>query len=145
MVPMGGGQVSEPNQRLWEFTLHEGEGRCALSLMIVDTGAGIQGLLTGGEKPHIGGSVLGIPRPSLTGEGWGVDLFVIPVPGHKDVEVARFLTERMARELKQTVMISAGIHSDNITGAELIEIQRSCEKLAEAALARLDRHNHWDS
>lgn len=134
---MGGGQVADPTQRPLQFTLHEGEGRCALSLMIIDTGAGIQGLLTGGEKPHIGGSVLGIPRPSLTGEGRGVDLFVIPVPGHKDVEVARFLAERLARGLNQIVTISAGIHSAQITDAELRAIQRSCEKLGEAALERL--------
>jgi len=39
----------------------EGEGRCLLTLILTDTGNGIHGLLTGGEKPHIGGVVLALP------------------------------------------------------------------------------------
>ncbi len=131
--------MTDHTEKLLPFTLHEGEGRCALSLMIIDTGAGIQGLLTGGEKPHIGGSVLGVPRPSLAGAGQGVDLYVIPVPGHKDVEVARSLVECLARRLNQTVAVSAGIHCDQITDTELSEIWRSCERLGEEALRLLSR------
>lgn len=123
-----------------QFTLYQGEGRCALSLVLVDTGAGIQGVLTGGEKPHIGGSVLGVPRPSLTGEGWGVDLYVIPVPGHKDSEVASSMARRLAKELKQPIAISAGIHCDKITDEELAKIRTACGRLEEEALRLLSRN-----
>lgn len=117
-----------------QFTLREGAGRCALSLILIDTGAGIQGVLLGGEKPHIGGIVLGVPRPSLTGEGWGADLFVIPVSGHKDVELASSLAKRLAQELRLTVAISAGVHCERITGQELAEIRKNCERLGDEAL-----------
>lgn len=39
-----------------------GSGRVNLKLQLYDTGNGLQGLLTGGETPHIGGVVLAVPR-----------------------------------------------------------------------------------
>ena len=38
-----------------------------LTLKITDVGEDLHLLLTGGEKPHLGCTVLAIPRPSLTG------------------------------------------------------------------------------
>ncbi|MHB1651944.1 MAG: prenylated flavin chaperone LpdD [Desulfitobacteriaceae bacterium] len=113
--------------------LETGEGRCRVSLLLIDTGAGIQGLLLGGEKPHIGGCVLGVPRPSLTGEGWGVDLYITPVPNHKDVNVASRLAKDLARVTKQPVVVTAGIHSDSLTAKELKDIMAGCSSLSRQA------------
>lgn len=113
----------------------EGEGRCQITLTLTDTGDGIQGLLTGGEKPHVGGVVLALPRPSLRGEGWSADVYITPVPGHKDVDVARTVAEKLARELRLTVVITAGIHSDNLCSEELSKIIGHCNTLASNALS----------
>lgn len=119
----------------WEW--HEGEGRCQIILTLIDTGNGIQGLLTGGEKPHVGGVVLALPRPSLSGAGWSSDVYITPVPGHKDVDVARTIAETLARELRNPVVITSGIHSDNLESSELREIINNCTKLTQTALASL--------
>lgn len=116
----------------------EGEGRCQISLTLTDTGNGLNGILVGGEKPHVGGVVLALPRPSLKGQGWSADVFIMPVPGHKDVEVARKAAETLARELRCPVVITAGIHSDNIRLEELNEIISHCDTLTQAALKSLN-------
>lgn len=112
----------------------EGSGRCQISLTLLDTGNGLNGLLIGGEKPHIGGVVLALPRPSLSGKGWSEDVFITPVPGHKDVDVARSVAGQLARELQCPVVVSAGIHSDHLSLEELRMIIQHCDKLAHAAL-----------
>ena len=114
-----------------------GEGRCFIALTLTDTGEGIHGLLTGGEKPHVGGMVLALPRPSLTGEGWSADLYITPVPGHKDADVAATVAGLLARELRLPVALTAGIHSDNLSPAELSQIMGHCHTLTSDALANL--------
>jgi len=127
-----------PNNRSSHFPSwqgQEGEGRCQITLSLTDTGHGIQGLLTGGEKPHIGGMVLALPRPSLSGEGWSADLYITPVPGHKDVDVARTVAESLARELRVPVAITAGIHSDHLCPEELSQLIGHLKKLTANAIA----------
>ncbi|AET68789.1 hypothetical protein Desor_3287 [Desulfosporosinus orientis DSM 765] len=119
----------------------EGQGRCQISLTLQNTGSGINGLLIGGEKPHIGGVVLALPRLSLKGQGWSSDLFITPVPGHKDVDVARIVADSLARELNCPVVVTAGIHSDKLSQEELRLIIRHCESLAESGLAALKQVN----
>ena len=115
----------------------EGEGRCQITLTLMDTGHGINGLLTGGEKPHVGGVVLALPRPSLLGKGWSADVYITPVPGHKDVNVARTVAEMLARELRIPVVITAGIHSDHLDPEELSKIVGYCDALTESAVVAL--------
>lgn len=107
----------------------------------MDTGNGLNGLLTGGEKPHVGGVVLAIPRPSLSGEGWRADVYITPVPGHKDVDVARTVADTLARELRCPVVLTAGIHSDHLSSEELSEIISHCDTLTQTALTSLKLKN----
>lgn len=115
----------------------EGEGRCQISLTLHNTGDGINGLLIGGERPHIGGVVMALPRPSLRGEGWSADIYITPVPGHKDIEVAKKVAAVLAQELHNIVVITAGIHSDDLSPDELSKIISHCDTLTEVALAAL--------
>ncbi|CAA7601823.1 Hypothetical protein DEACI_2492 [Acididesulfobacillus acetoxydans] len=117
--------------------LAAGSGRFRISLLLHDTGSGLHGFLGGGDKAHVGGVVLALPRPSLSGRGVGVDSYIIPVPGHKDTEVARPLAEKLARALNQVVVISAGIHLEKLTSDELVQIEEGCGMLATQALAAL--------
>ena len=123
------------NFPIWQGS--EGEGRCQISLILQDTGNGINGLLTGGEKPHVGGVVLALPRPSLKGEGWSADVYITPVPGHKDVDVARTVATLLARELRCPVVVTAGIHSDNLYPDELSRMTCNCETLTQTAITAL--------
>ncbi len=119
----------------------KGEGRCQISLILIDTGNGLNGLLTGGGEPHVGGVVLAIPRSSLSGIGWSADVYITPVPGHKDVDVARTVADTLARELRCPVVVTAGIHSDHLCPEELGEIISHCATLTQTALASLKSKN----
>lgn len=126
-------------RQLWHW--EAGEGRCQVSLTLIDTGSGLQGLLLGGEKPHIGGVVTALPRLSQSGQGWSADLFITPIPGHKDVEVAQPLAKLLAQSSQCTVVITAGIHSKQLTQEELNLINRNCTELSQKACYTLEQAN----
>lgn len=50
----------------------------------------------GGDKPHVGSTVVAFSRPSLTGNGIGVTSSVINVVGHKDEVIAKMIAETIA-------------------------------------------------
>ncbi|WP_425801606.1 hypothetical protein [Desulfitobacterium sp. Sab5] len=117
-----------------------GSGRVNLKLQLYDTGNGLQGLLTGGETPHIGGVVLAVPRKSLTGEGWSADLYITPVPNHKDVDFAYPLANSLARLSHSPVVITAGIHSDSITSEELDQLRSSLDAMMKQVFQELEQY-----
>lgn len=112
-----------------EKSFHWGEGKHIVELRAKFTGRGIDILLTGGENPHIGGVVLAHPRASLTGRGMSCDTWVIPVPGHKDIEALKDLAENLSRLTGQTVVASGGI---NISQAELWDIEQVLQNTKKA-------------
>lgn len=66
-----------------------------LTIQIGRVGEDYQILLQGGERPHIGCTVLAVPRPSLTGSGaCSSTASVLNLPGHKDEALCRLLAER---------------------------------------------------
>lgn len=92
-------------------------------------------LLSGGDKPHIGCTVLAIPRPSLTGSGRGSSTAsVLNVTGHKDDEICRWLAETMASAKGVTVVCSGGFHVDGITPVQIEEVMAAVKEMG-AALA----------
>jgi len=122
---------------------HLGEGKLEVTLTIFDTGKGIHGILTGGEEPHLGGVVLALPRPSLAqSDLWSADLYITPVPGHKDVEVANTLAAILSKDLKQPIVISAGIHSDDLARDEINIIINYCEQLRVRFLEWIARNRN---
>lgn len=112
-------------------TLHLtiGEGRYKIDLIASLTGRGIHILLTGGESPHIGGVTLSVPR--VKPDGYGVDSWVMPVPGHKEVLVAQPLGERICKFTGEVTVVSAGIHIEKAQKAELDLITANCTAIAE--------------
>ena len=101
------------------------------------TGEGILVLLTGGEQPHIGAVVLSVPRASLTGAGISCDSWILPVPGHKDAEVAQPAAELICRATGQTTVITAGIHIEPATSGELQMLLNNCTTAVKQLLILL--------
>lgn len=115
-----------------------GEGRYRVQLMANLTGEGINVLLTGGEKPHIGAVVMSIPRKSSTSEGLSSDSWVLPVPGHKDVEAAKPVAEMLCRAMAQTIVVTAGIHIERAENWELDLLLQNSMDAARQLLGILD-------
>lgn len=91
-------------------------------------------LLYGGDRAHIGSSVLAIPRPSLTGEGISATSSVLNCPGHKDELLARLFAERLAAALNRTVACICGVHVDGLDAAGIQAIMDGCQELLDELL-----------
>ena len=70
----------------------------------------------GGEKPHIGAVSVARSRPSLRNpETLSATASVICFPAHKEDELAKAVSEILAAALDTSVVVTAGIHWDNIS------------------------------
>ena len=88
-------------------------------------------LLWGGDRPHIGCTVLSVPRPSLTGDGSvSVTSSVLNVTGHKDEQICRFLAEEVAARKRAVVVCTGGFHYDGITPAPIREAVDGVKEMA---------------
>jgi hypothetical protein len=103
-----------------------GEGRHRVCLALWNTGNGWIGSVTGGDAPHVGGVVLAVPRPSLTGGGQSCDLWAIPVPGHLDHEVASSMARELCVRLGAAVSLTAGIHIEQASPEDIRQIRENC-------------------
>lgn len=115
-----------------------GEGSFAVHLIVHDTGRGLVGVLTGGNSPHVGSVVLATPRQSLAdAENPSCDLYTVPVPGHLDYVVAGRMAAELCRACEQPVSITAGIHVDGASAADIHRIEDYCCHLTQLVLQRL--------
>ena len=80
-------------------------------------------LVSGGEKPHLGCTVLAQPRESLSGDGSiSCTSSVLNVVGHKDETICRALAEAYCKAKNRTVVCTGGFHCDNITEEQIKEV-----------------------
>ena len=95
-------------------------------------GSDYQIVVEGGERPHLGSTVLAIPRPSLSGDGSvSCTSSVINVPGHKDEHICRILAERVAIKKNAVAMCTGGFHVDRITNEQIEEVIEVMGEIAE--------------
>lgn len=88
-------------------------------------------LVSGGERPHVGCTVLAIPRPSLDGSGkMSSTASVLNVTGHKDEDVCRYLAEKVSAGKNAVVVCTGGIHMDRITKEQIAEIVEAVRTIA---------------
>lgn len=77
-------------------------------------------IVSGGDSPHIGSVTLSIPRPSLTdSNNNSATTSVLNLLGHKDDEAARYVSHILSSRLNKNVVVTCGIHVDNITSEEI--------------------------
>lgn len=115
-----------------------GEGRFAVRLSVVGTGGkGLCAALMGGESPHVGAVVLGVPSPKLEGEGTTCDISQICLPGHKDAVAAAKAARILALGTGEPVSVTCGVHVDAADSQDIARLVSNCE---EAARLWLDRY-----
>lgn len=107
-----------------------------LTVQMICHGSDYSILLGGGDSPHIGCTVLAVPRPSLeAGKQEGSSTAsVLNVTGHKDELLCRYLAERVAAETGAVVVCSGGFHVDGITQAQIAEVTEAAKDVAEELL-----------
>jgi gallate decarboxylase subunit D len=92
----------------------------------------------GGERPHIGAVAAAQPRPSLADPArTSATASVLAFVGHKEDDVAKHAAERLAAMLGVRVVVTAGIHWDNLDAEGIVTIRRRCDEILDKLVARL--------
>ncbi len=84
----------------------------------------------GGEKPHIGAVAAAHPRPSLKNPALtSATASVICYTAHKEDDLAKRSAEILAAILNTRVVVTAGIHWDNLPPDGIDQIVRNSRQL----------------
>lgn len=103
-----------------------------IKLYVLKLGDDYNITISGGDKPHIGSSVLAIPRLSLTGDGSvSATSSVMNMIGHKDEQICRYVAERICKRKNAVVLCSGGFHVDNISKDGIYEVLQAVKELAD--------------
>jgi hypothetical protein len=117
-----------------------GEGKYTVMAIGIPTEDGITVLMFGGSKPHIGAVAIAIPRLSLkNAKKTSSTSSVFTLTGHKDDKVARPAAERLARGLKEVVVVVAGIHVENATKEEIEVLMKNSKRTIGELKRKLDK------
>jgi len=121
-----------------EFTIKTIEGEYDLSASIRRIGPDLLVAIWGGEKPHIGAVAMSQPRPSLKDpEVTSSTASVFAYVGHKVDELAKAAAEILAATLKTNVVVTAGIHWDNLPPEGIQRVIRNSEILVDMILEKI--------
>ena len=94
----------------------------------------------GGEQPHVGCVVLAQPTPSKTaGRTWSASCSVLTIPPHKEEPIARGIAVRLAETIGRPIVVTAGVHDDDLDAEGVSVYLRLGEELAEALVSALGR------
>jgi len=121
-----------------EFKVKTNEGAYDLEASVKLIGQDLLVAVWGGEKPHIGAVAVAQPRPSLkdlaiTGATASVFCFL----GHKEDEPAKAASEILAAALNTKVVVTAGIHWDNISEQGIRKVIRNVQILVDLILEKI--------
>lgn len=115
------------------------KGRIEIKAKAILVGDDLCIIISGGDRPHIGCVTLSIPRPGISDSSKNsATTSVMNITGHKDDEAARYVSQTLASALNKNVVVTCGIHLDNITNEEIDEtlvlIKELTDQLIEAFL-----------
>ena len=120
-----------------EFTLETDTGAYDLTASVRMIGSDLLIAIWGGEKPHIGAVAVAQPRPSLKDPAvTSSSASVICLLGHKEDELAKAAAEILAAALKTQVVVTAGIHWDNLSPEAIQRVVRNSEFLVDMILEK---------
>jgi hypothetical protein len=129
-----------------EFTLTTAEGEYDISASVRLIGSDFLVAIWAGEKPHIGAVAMAQPRPSLKDPGvTSATASVFCYVGHKEDELAKAAAEILAAALRTRVVVTAGIHWDNIAPEGIQRIIKNCEILVDLILKAVSKGKKADS
>ncbi|MBW2004020.1 MAG: hypothetical protein JRI72_05315 [Deltaproteobacteria bacterium] len=121
-----------------EFKIKTNEGAYDLEAVVRLIGQDLLVAIWGGEKPHIGAVAVAQPRPSLKDpEITSATASVICLPGHKEDELAKAVSEILAAALNTPVVVTAGIHWDNISKNGIQKVIENSKILVDLILERI--------
>ena len=120
----------------------EGVPPCQIQAEVVFIGEDLVAMVSGGEKPHVGAVAIGIPRSSLANpETVSATASVFAMLGHKEDDLARIMARELAAALKRNVVVTVGIHIDQLSPEGIGSIEESCRNILEKLIQQLSACN----
>ncbi len=118
-----------------EFTTGTQTGAYDLTANVRRIGQDLLVAIWGGEKPHIGAVAAAQPRASLKDpDTTSATASVICYVGHKEDELVKASAEIISAVLNTRVVVTAGIHWDNIDQDGIDTILKNSKILVEMIL-----------
>jgi hypothetical protein len=121
-----------------EFTIRTNEDEYNLEAYVRFIGKDLLVAIWGGERPHIGATAVAQPRPSLKEPGrTSSTASVFCFLGHKEDSLAKAASEALAATLNTNVVVTAGIHWDNLDPEGIKKVIRNSNILVEMIADRI--------
>jgi phage gp45-like len=106
------------------------EGSFDLTASVTKAGQDVVVVIFGGERPHIGAVALADPRPSLRDpEKTSATASVLCLTGHKEDAIVKSASERLAAAAHHPVVVTAGMHWNNLKESDISQIMKNVEIL----------------
>ena len=121
-----------------KFTIEISKGRFEIHGLIQEVGQDLLVAIWGGTRPHIGAVGIAAPRTSLRDpKRWSATSSNFTFLGHKEDTIVKQVSEKLAAQLKRNVVVTAGIHWDNIASKEINVIQNLVKKMTNQVLKKM--------
>ncbi len=91
-----------------------------IRIHMVDTGAGVNVLIEGGDRGHIGAVAMAGPE---------LPVKVAALPGHREDVICKRWARALADTFQSPAVVSAGVHYDGIGRREIQEIVDTLEHI----------------
>ncbi len=113
-------------------TFVEGDEPYQVQISVISISDDLVVIVGGGEKPHVGAVAVSVPRPSLAdSEEVSSSTSVFTLTGHKEDDLAKMLAGKIAAALQKNVVLTAGIHVDDIPEEGIKKVQNNCRNALE--------------
>jgi len=122
-----------------EFLVATNQGEYDIEAHVRSVGEDLLVAISGGEKPHIGAVAVAQPRPSLKDPTvTSATASVICYVGHKEDDLAKHAAEKLAASFNTRVVVTAGIHWDNLSEEGIQKVIRNCRMLVDLVAERIE-------
>jgi len=121
-----------------DFVVKTREGKYDIEAAVRVIGTDLLVSIWGGEKPHIGAVATALPRPSLSdSRRISASASVYCFVGHKEDQLARAIALKIASALNTPVVVTAGIHWDNLDETGIRTVLENSRILTDLILEQL--------
>ena len=121
-----------------EFLVATNQGEYDVEAHVRSIGEDLLIAISGGEKPHIGAVAAAQPRPSLKDpKVTSATASVICYVGHKEDDLAKQAAEKLAATFDARVVVTAGIHWDNLNEEGILKVIRHTRILLDLVIDRI--------
>ncbi len=121
---------------MYDLAIERGKIKINLKAFLV--GEDLCVIIFGGDSPHIGCVTLSVPRPGLSDKNRiSSTTSILNLIGHKDDEVAKYVSQTLSSKLNKNVVVTCGIHINDIKAEEIDMTIELLKELTDMLIEKL--------